>query len=108
MERAYFPKNDWAILTSDQNVLHAKIDLLCQVRMIILKVNGGCTMSHHIKEYKELGCRDFKQDCDFTVRAKTEGEVLDKCRVHACSAHGKCNDSPEIREKIRSRIRDVL
>lgn len=65
-------------------------------------------MSHDMKEFKELGCRDFKQDCDFTARAKSEEEILDKCRVHACSAHGKCDDSPETREKVRSRIRAVL
>ncbi len=57
---------------------------------------------------KELSCRDFGEDCDFSVKAKTENEVLDKCRVHACSAHGKCKDSLEIRDKIRSRIRDIL
>ncbi len=57
---------------------------------------------------KELSCRDFRQDCDFTVRAKSEEDILDKCRVHACNTHGKCNDSPEIREKIRSHIREVL
>ena len=57
---------------------------------------------------KELGCRDFKQDCDFSVRAKTEEEVLAKCRVHACSAHGKCDASADMREKIRSRIRNVM
>lgn len=60
------------------------------------------------KEYKELGCRDFKQDCDFSVRAKSENEILDRCRVHACKAHGKCDDSPETREKVRSRIRTVM
>ncbi len=65
-------------------------------------------MADDMKEYKELGCRDFKQDCDFTVRAKSEEEILDRCRVHACSAHGKCDDSSETREKIRSRIRAVL
>ncbi len=57
---------------------------------------------------KELSCRDFRQDCDFTVRAKTEEEVLNKCRVHACSAHGKCSTSSEMRDKIRSHIREVL
>jgi len=65
-------------------------------------------MAHHTKGDKELGCRDFRQDCDFTVRAKSEEEILSKCRVHACSAHGRCSTSPEMREKIRSHIRDVL
>ena len=65
-------------------------------------------MAHHTKGDKELGCRDFRQDCDFTVRARSEEEILNKCRVHACSAHGRCSTSPEMREKIRSHIRDVL
>ena len=65
-------------------------------------------MAHHTKGDKELGCRDFRQDCDFSVRAKSEEEILNKCRVHACSAHGRCSTSPEMREKIRSHIRDVL
>jgi predicted small metal-binding protein len=65
-------------------------------------------MTNDTKEYKELGCRDFRQDCDFSVRAKSEEEILNKCRVHACSAHGTCSTSPEMREKIRSHIRDVL
>ena len=65
-------------------------------------------MAHHTKGDKELGCGEFRQDCDFTVRAKSEEEILSKCRVHVCSAHGKCSDSAETREKVRSRIRDVL
>ncbi len=65
-------------------------------------------MAYYSKGDKELGCRDFKQNCDFTVRSKSEDEILDRCREHACKAHGKCDDSPEIREKVRSRIREVL
>ncbi len=57
--------------------------------------------------YKELSCKDFRSDCDFTIRAKTENELLDKCREHACSAHGKCSDSPEAMDKIKSHIRAV-
>ncbi len=64
-------------------------------------------MAHHTKELKELSCKDFRKDCDFTIRAETENEILDKCGEHACSAHGKCGDSPEVREKIKSRIRAV-
>ncbi len=64
-------------------------------------------MAHHTKEYKELSCKDFRLDCDFTVRTQTEKELLDKCREHACSAHGKCGDSPEVRERIKSHIRSV-
>jgi predicted small metal-binding protein len=65
-------------------------------------------MALKMKSEKELGCRDFRQDCDFSVRAKSEDEILDRCREHACKAHGKCDDSAETREKIRSRIRAVM
>jgi predicted small metal-binding protein len=60
------------------------------------------------KEFKELSCSDFRPDCDFTVRAATEEELLDKCQEHACNVHSKCGESPEIREKLRSRIRAVV
>ena len=59
------------------------------------------------KEYKELGCRDFRSDCDFTVRSEKEEEVLMKCQEHACNAQGKCETSPEARAKIKSHIRGV-
>ena len=56
---------------------------------------------------KELSCRDFRSECDYTVRATTDEEILSKCEIHACSAHGKCDVSPETRERIKSRIRNV-
>ncbi len=59
------------------------------------------------KQTKEINCSDFRSDCDFTIRGKTEKEVLDKCQEHACSAHDKCDDSAEIRDKIKSHIRDI-
>lgn len=59
------------------------------------------------KEYKELGCRDFKADCDFMVRAETADEVMKYCQQHACDVYGNCGSSRESREKIKSRIRAV-
>jgi len=59
------------------------------------------------KELKELSCKDFRMDCDFTVQAKTDEEILLKCRDHACDAHGKCWNSPETDARIRRRIRAV-
>ena len=64
-------------------------------------------MATNSKQYKELSCRDFKADCDFTVRAETSEELMKYCQEHACSIHGKCGSSPESREKIKSRIKDV-
>lgn len=63
-------------------------------------------MAREKKEY-ELSCSDFRPDCNFTVRAETVEEVLDQCQKHACTAHWKCTDSPEMRKRIRSRIREV-
>ncbi|OGP70691.1 MAG: hypothetical protein A2W09_04550 [Deltaproteobacteria bacterium RBG_16_50_11] len=59
------------------------------------------------KECKELSCRDFRADCDFTVRAETEEELMKKCGEHACIAHGKCRTSPEIEKRMRSRIKSA-
>ena len=59
------------------------------------------------KPYKELSCKDFRGDCDFTARAETEGEILMKCREHACDVHGKCWTTSESDARIRRRIRDV-
>ncbi len=64
-------------------------------------------MEEKQKELKELGCKDFKSECDFSIRAEKEEEILDRCQEHACSVHGKCDDSPNTRERIRSRIRTV-
>jgi len=64
-------------------------------------------MADHTTGEKELGCKDFRQDCGFTVRAKTEKEILNKCQGHICSVHGKCSMSSEMREKISSHIRNV-
>ena len=59
------------------------------------------------KEYKELSCRDFRADCDFTARGKTEEEVMQKCGEHACGVHGKCGTLPKITQRLRSHIKDV-
>jgi predicted small metal-binding protein len=64
-------------------------------------------MATHVKEYKQLSCRDFKADCDFMVRAETVDEVAKYCQEHACSVHGKCGASPEIANKIKARVKDV-
>ena len=64
-------------------------------------------MASDQKEYKELSCKDFRSECDFTARAETEEELMSKCQAHACSAHNKCDTSARSREKIKAHIRDV-
>jgi len=56
------------------------------------------------EEYKELSCKDFRSDCDFTIRAKTEEVLLERCRIHASSAHDKCATPPD---RVKSRIKNI-
>ncbi len=64
-------------------------------------------MEKENKEYKEIGCRDVGLSCDFKVRAESEEEILNRCSAHACDSHGKCGDSPEVKERIRNQIKTV-
>jgi predicted small metal-binding protein len=64
-------------------------------------------MAAESNDYKELSCRDFRADCDYTARAGDEENVIKLCEEHACKTHGKCGMSPQIREKMKSHIRDV-
>lgn len=59
------------------------------------------------KRYKELSCRDLREDCDFTVLAETEGERVMKCREHACDVCGICRNTSDADTRIRWRIRDI-
>ena len=64
-------------------------------------------MAMDLKDYKELSCKEFRPNCDFTVRAEIEEEVLKKYQEHACSTHGRCVTSPEIEKRIKSHIRGI-
>ncbi len=59
------------------------------------------------KEYKQLSCRDAGSNCDFMVRAETEDEVMAVVAGHGARAHGMKEVTPEMREKIRSLIKNV-
>jgi len=56
---------------------------------------------------KSLSCRDVGSDCDFTICAKTEGEVFEKAKDHAKSVHNMSEFSKDFYDKARSVIRDV-
>ncbi len=46
------------------------------------------------KQYKQLSCRDFGDECAFLVRAETEEEVLKVGFDHACRIHKMCERLP--------------
>ena len=55
---------------------------------------------------KELTCRDLGIDCDYTVCARTEEEVLKKAEEHAQAIHNMRGFSEELYEKARAAIHD--
>jgi predicted small metal-binding protein len=59
------------------------------------------------REYKQLTCRDFGADCDFLVRAETEEKAIKIASDHARRVHGKCEISREMKDQMRSLIKNV-
>jgi predicted small metal-binding protein len=55
---------------------------------------------------KSIDCRDHPSQKNCTLKISgTEEEVLDAAVEHAVSAHGHKN-SPELREQVRSLLKD--
>jgi predicted small metal-binding protein len=59
------------------------------------------------ENYREFLCRDeYKgKECDFSVRAKTDDEVIELARMHQEMAHGVKDISPDLEKKIKANIR---
>ena len=56
---------------------------------------------------KVVDCRLYPSEIGCTLRIEgTEEEVLDAATQHAVTAHGHTN-SPELREQLRTLIKDV-
>ena len=55
---------------------------------------------------KVVHCRDVGFDCDGIVRAETEAEVLQKVAVHAKTAHGLADVTPEVVARVKSVMRE--
>ncbi len=56
---------------------------------------------------KEVRCRDTGMNCDFVVRAESEGEIMRKAVEHARKTHGMKELPPDMTAKVRAAIRDV-
>jgi predicted small metal-binding protein len=56
---------------------------------------------------KYIDCREFPGDikCSVAIAADTEEELLEVAVQHAVSVHGY-EDTPELRQEIRSGIKD--
>ena len=58
---------------------------------------------------KFIDCRAFpsEMNCSITIIADTEGELLEAAVQHAVAVHGH-QDNPDLREKLRSVIREGM
>ncbi len=56
---------------------------------------------------KELRCRDTGMNCDFVMRAESEGEIMKKAVEHARKTHGMKELAPDMNAKVRAAIRNV-
>jgi predicted small metal-binding protein len=56
---------------------------------------------------KMIDCREFPSEskCTLAIAADTEDEILDVAVPHAVTKHGH-QDTPELREQIRSGIKE--
>ncbi len=59
------------------------------------------------REYKELSCRDLGADCDFLVPAEKDDEVMTLVSEHFCGAHGRCEITPELKNKMQILMKNV-
>ncbi len=55
---------------------------------------------------KHIACGDVVPGCSFTADAPTEAELLQKVAAHAKEAHGIDEVTPDLVEKVRSKITD--
>ncbi len=55
---------------------------------------------------KSVSCRDVGMDCDFVATGNTEEEILRQCADHARVEHNMNEVPAEVRDKIRTAIRD--
>ena len=58
---------------------------------------------------KFIDCRAFpsEMNCSIAIMADTEGELLEAAVQHAVAVHGH-QDTPDLREQIRSSISDGM
>ena len=53
-----------------------------------------------------MHCGDLMKGCDFVARGATEDDVMKQAAVHAKSAHGIDNITPELAEKVKAAIKN--
>lgn len=55
---------------------------------------------------KNFKCRDIGYDCDWEVSSEDENLILEESRVHGQQEHGLADFGDDIKNKVRSLIKD--
>lgn len=53
---------------------------------------------------KEFKCGEVVPGCDAVLDGESDGEILEKVRVHARDAHGMDEVPPEVEDNVRAAI----
>ena len=56
---------------------------------------------------KSFKCRDMDMNCDYQVEGQNEDEIMNHVSQHAREKHSDVSMTDQLRNKIRSVIRDV-
>jgi predicted small metal-binding protein len=59
------------------------------------------------RAYKQLSYGDLGTDCNFLIRAETGDEVMSLVGGHMCRVHGRCEISPELRDKMQDSMKSM-
>ena len=55
---------------------------------------------------KAYACSDSGMECEWEVRAETEGELLRLIGKHLAAAHGMTDTSPDLLQQVRKAIKE--
>src|SRR5437762_1335286 len=108
----FYPKDFTSGCTMEAHNFQRDLSKYEQTGAVILGVSVDTAQSHKdfcAKEglnFKLIDCRDYpsEKNCSLKISG-TEDEVLDAAVQHAVSAH-RHEETPELREQIRSMLKD--
>ena len=88
--------------------LDATGDVAEDGRAVLVSPSGG-GHGEDAMGRKFIDCRAFpsEMNCSIAISADTEGELLEAAVQHAVAVHGH-QDTPELREQLRSALRDGM
>jgi predicted small metal-binding protein len=75
--------------------------------MMDIRSNSPYSLREAFPMAKQFGCGDVVQGCQFVLTAENEAEVMRQVAIHAASAHGITEVTPDLVAKVKAAIKDV-